>query len=422
MKKRVMGLGCLLLMSLLFLQACGAKPSPPDEALTPKDAVAVLKNEALDARIRGEATLLPHVLALLKKKISPVPGYEVLDHWRDDYKIFASGEADHARQDGRLYLASLAPSLYEGRQVEPLPMALSHRPRMWRRGRTGIESPAGICRMDETIVVSDQASHDLVLLDAFGRRLQRIGGTGTGEDDFLQPRALCYDALKEEIYVVDSGNKRLKVLGKDFKTKRSHPLPESFEASSVAVNAAGQVYLASVFTTYPQHGLYALNDDGSWQGMGYLIGSLVCHAGEVYAAQVFETMGVHVDEDVILHSEMGGMYSYLYRLSGKEAYVVDAFAPLFSPLALLSTETGFYAWSAHSGKIFSLDWQGEQLQMLGERSPQLPYRVNPMTAYAMAGEAGTIYLCHPTQQAIYVLDFDEKALAQDYRDVLKMEP
>jgi YD repeat-containing protein len=115
-----------------------------------------------------------------------------------------------------------------------------------RLGSTGarLESPRGVAVNQKTgnVYVTDYARSAIVVFNASGEFLKTIGSPGSGPGQMLQPEAIALDP-KGNLWVGDSGNKRLDVLdeeGKPVPNEDGEPLmPGTFGGpiQGIAVNS-----------------------------------------------------------------------------------------------------------------------------------------------------------------------------------------
>lgn len=78
-----------------------------------------------------------------------------------------------------------------------------------------IKSVSGIVCRENDILLTDMKENCIFRIDYNGKLIEKIGKTGNGELEFLNPHNIkIYD---DEVYILDSGNKRVVVLDKDLK-------------------------------------------------------------------------------------------------------------------------------------------------------------------------------------------------------------
>lgn len=111
----------------------------------------------------------------------------------------------------------------------------------------GIKKPAGILCREKDILVLDQDSCSIEVLDYEGNCIQSIGQLGSGQLEFQSPTGLT--AGGDKIYVIDSGNHRIQVLtqGLEFFKEIKNIELNTFDGTdyrSIAVDKEENIYLA----------------------------------------------------------------------------------------------------------------------------------------------------------------------------------
>lgn len=81
----------------------------------------------------------------------------------------------------------------------------------WKIEKIG--EPGGIFCNDEAVLISDKKTDCIFEVDYAGNILKEVGGTGSGEGEFISPSAITM--CNEKIYVLDQGNNRIQVLDKE---------------------------------------------------------------------------------------------------------------------------------------------------------------------------------------------------------------
>lgn len=101
------------------------------------------------------------------------------------------------------------------------------------------ESPAQIQRHGQRRFVLDEKTHRILIFGPDGTKEGQIGEIGSGEGEFYEPTD--FEIVDEQIYVLDSGNRRIQVL--DLEGDFVSELPELPAAKGFAVNSKGEILL-----------------------------------------------------------------------------------------------------------------------------------------------------------------------------------
>ena len=155
-----------------------------------------------------------------------------------------------------------------------------------------MEQPAGICRFQDKIVVSDKEKHCLFVLNPDGELLECIGALGGGQVEFMQPTGLTVH--DDRLYVLDAGNDRIQILDGDFEFVESialgalvHKQGDHFYID-IAVDGDGIIYVSTDSTGRLDSFLYFVEDGEVSHLETPFVGYLAECDGEVYAADTME--------------------------------------------------------------------------------------------------------------------------------------
>lgn len=102
---------------------------------------------------------------------------------------------------------------------------------VWEKNTTTIGAPAGIICRESDIIVVDGDTDQLVVLSPQGQFIRRVGQTGNGKVEFLQPTGITYK--DNYIYVIDYGNSRIQVLNDDFEFIQEYPIEMEKEPDTI---------------------------------------------------------------------------------------------------------------------------------------------------------------------------------------------
>lgn len=90
-----------------------------------------------------------------------------------------------------------------------------------------------LCVTEQTIVVYESSSGDMLFFDRNGQPKSKFNrrGNGPGEYNYLRVKTVCYDDAHDDFFVLV--NKKIEVLSAAGDHKRSLPLPEGVEVSEI---------------------------------------------------------------------------------------------------------------------------------------------------------------------------------------------
>lgn len=112
---------------------------------------------------------------------------------------------------------------------------------------SGLVNPQDMAILNDNILVSDSGTHSIEVLNFDGEYIRSIGSLGSAPGEFNKPHAIV--VYGNEVYVLDSGNKRIQILDEELNFNREinltvNALTNSSEFSRMMVDESG-IYLAS---------------------------------------------------------------------------------------------------------------------------------------------------------------------------------
>ncbi|MBB1532979.1 MAG: hypothetical protein HG465_002485 [Mogibacterium sp.] len=158
-----------------------------------------------------------------------------------------------------------------------------------------LKAPYGIACLPEGILLADHGENCLYLIDYSGNLVRKIGELGNGPNQFQKPTGCTYH--NGYYYVIDSGNKRIVILDRQFNYTKELKLPKSEresekEFTDIAINDKDDIYISGSYLY--DSGLYRYNlEKEKFENVQkYFYGSLKEFDGEVYAVDQFR---IYVD-------------------------------------------------------------------------------------------------------------------------------
>lgn len=162
---------------------------------------------------------------------------------------------------------------------------------VWAVSHTGIESPYGICVLENAIYVSDFNKHCIVKLNLDGRQIASYGTLGAEPGNFVNPTAI--EEHEGSIYVLDQGNNRVQIFDKEMNYKDEVPYAGAVFTKTVyfqdmAVDQNGTIYLSEWEEFADDAGIYYISEDGILMQLEpHISGVLTEYQGEVYAINTY---------------------------------------------------------------------------------------------------------------------------------------
>ncbi len=225
-----------------------------------------------------------------------------------------------------------------------------------------MEQPAGICRFQDKIVVSDKEKHCLFVLNPDGELLECIGALGGGQVEFMQPTGLTVH--DDRLYVLDAGNDRIQILDGDFEFVESialgalvHKQGDHFYID-IAVDGDGIIYVSTDSTGRLDSFLYFVEDGEVSHLETPFVGYLAECDGEVYAAdtmELFEEGGEEIGQS--------GSNS-LYKVKDKKMEKISQLPNAMTPNDFCFVKEELFMLSAAWGTLVRMDKDGENAESL----------------------------------------------------------
>lgn len=222
-----------------------------------------------------------------------------------------------------------------------------------------ISAPTGVLIYDEKIFICDKTENCVFIFNEQGDFLEKIGKTGNGNSQFIQPRQICVS--NELYYVLDSGNHRIQVFDKEFHFQSEYQLNKlvddatEFYYSDMAIDEGGNMYV-STFSVDPQDTkITKITPQNVRMQIGdELIGYLHEVEGKIYFVNYRKILRVEENGSLrIYHLEYE---NYLYQLEKDQLKVVKELPFKYSPVNFNSGEETLVMYS---DKFYTLDIFGK---------------------------------------------------------------
>lgn len=207
---------------------------------------------------------------------------------------------------------------------------------------------------DGKIIATDSENDCLLIINPESGETKTRGQTGNGNDDYLNPRGIW---LKDDtVYVMDSGNSRIKILDRDLSCKASIDISAiklwAQEAMSyfndISVDDNGNIFFTVDTLTKGEARLYCI-ESGSDKPKAIMKGCsgvVASYGDKTYFANTWE----HVED----HKRQTGN-SYIYEIEECK-YIVSYSLPYsYSPVGIYVGEDGMYCSSDGWQEVTKVD-------------------------------------------------------------------
>lgn len=262
----------------------------------------------------------------------------------------------------------------------------------------GVEEASGILCRQEDIIIADRAYDCLIAADYTGDILKKVGQTGSGKCEFLNPAAIAeYD---NELYILDSGNQRVQVLDHDLNYVREIELKDTrtedpdYVPGMLAVNASG-VYVSGYSLRNPVVDRYIRNEVEEI-GENFL-GTICNYEEQLYL--INSMVRAYDEKSDAFHAVSSGP-EWLFTIEGTELLKKSSLPNGLFITDFIADEKGIVCISASGYSVFRLDWDGEYKETIakidGIQDEEYPkISVNAQEEYYIAmPKAGKIFRCY----------------------------
>ena len=215
--------------------------------------------------------------------------------------------------------------------------------------------PAGICQLDDLIIVCDKGNHCLLVFDNNGNLVETHGTLGNSPGELMEPTGIMtVDGL---LYILDAGNHRIQIWNSSFNYVDQIILEPLTHAQGgrnyidLAMDKEGCIYVSTDSVGERDAYIYVIKDkEVSTIGTPFT-GYLGVSDGIVYA---MDTLELYVEGN----SESGASgENSLYRINGKEQQEVYKLPNKLTPNDFCICDNQVYVISSLWGILcnFSLD-------------------------------------------------------------------
>lgn len=161
----------------------------------------------------------------------------------------------------------------------------------WEKEQTGIESPYGICVLENAIYISDFSNHCVVKLGKDGEPLASYGQLGAEPGNFANPTAIVHH--NDMLYVLDQGNRRVQIFDEEMNYQKEVPyvgpvFTKTVYFQDMAIDRDGTIYLSEWEEFVDDAAVYYISEEGTAEQLEpHISGVLAEYQGEVYAINTY---------------------------------------------------------------------------------------------------------------------------------------
>ncbi|MCM1538597.1 MAG: NHL repeat-containing protein [bacterium] len=161
----------------------------------------------------------------------------------------------------------------------------------WEEEQTGIESPYGICVLEDAIYISDFSNHCVVRLGKDGELIASYGQLGAEPGNFTNPTAIVHH--DNMLYVLDQGNHRVQIFDEEMNYQKEETYAGAVFTKTVyfqdmAIDQDGTIYLSEWEEFADDAAVYYISEEGvAVQLEPHISGVLTEYQGEVYAINTY---------------------------------------------------------------------------------------------------------------------------------------
>lgn len=248
--------------------------------------------------------------------------------------------------------------------------------------------------------VVDYAQNAILILDADGNFIEKLGHLGSAPGEFIHPTAVAYK--NERFYIMDSGNHRIQIMDPDFVYISEVSLPKLEDGSyfrSIAVSDSGDIFAASssIMTKYASV-YWGSNDDSVSQTVPFkrpFHGRLLYADGQVLAYDVLECT-----------KEGSNYVAFSGRSEITEMDITAAATQVtlpygYTPACLSMGNDRLYAISMRWERLDAFDLDGRYIETLCTFT-----RIDRKSYESFSiciSPAGVLYVCDATDGKLYIL-------------------
>lgn len=219
----------------------------------------------------------------------------------------------------------------------------------------GKYSPYDFVSLNDKIVATDSENDCLLIIDKESGSIETKGQTGNGSEDYLSPRGIWVSG--DFIYVMDSGNRRIKILDSKLKVQDEIRLSgieftDPFSSlNDISVDESGNIFFTVYSTEKRDAKLYCI-EKGTNEPKVLLnncTGVVASFHNKTYFTNTYE-FGKDKDGE---YASSGT--HYIYEIENNKVTSTYLLPEQYTPTAIYIDSSGFYCSSIAYREISKID-------------------------------------------------------------------
>lgn len=268
----------------------------------------------------------------------------------------------------------------------------------------GKYSPYDFISLNDKIVATDSENDCLLIIDKESGSIETNGQTGNGGEDYLSPHGIW--ASGDFIYVMDSGNKRIKILDSRLKVQDEIRLsgieftdPFSF-LNDISVDESDHIFFTVYSTEKRDAKLYYIEKDTNEPKvlLNNCTGVIASYHNKTYFTNTYE-FGKDKDGE---YASSGT--HYIYEIENNEVISAYLLPEQYTPTAISIDSGGFYCSSIAYREISKIDLDKMQVMPMFSEPTYHNETADEAKHYgALMSDNGSFLLVENNKHEIYKL-------------------
>ncbi len=263
----------------------------------------------------------------------------------------------------------------------------------------GVKSPNGILCREDDILISDGANDTLVVIDFDGNIIRKLGKTGNGPLEFVQPGDIVN--YKDRIYILDEKNHRVQILDEELnyidevETRVSDPNDPQFIFQNMAVNETG-IFVNGFSYFNSRIYLYMQKEKAPVMIGKNFFGPLYEYQEEIYAINT-GNKAYDRKEDSMHYVSGGDNFIFRVDTEKKDLELKHELMAATDATGFIMDQKHIVAVSASQGSVFSFSEDGNYEYTIAyiedlQKEKSLDISVDPNgNYYVTASENGKVF-------------------------------
>ncbi len=261
-------------------------------------------------------------------------------------------------------------------------------------------APSDFVCIGDKIIATDSKNDCLLIIDKDFKKIEAIGETGNGDNEYINPRGIQYfDGM---FYVMDSGNSRIKIIDSNFEYEDEINLkeivfndPSSF-LDDLAIDDNGNIFFTVNAKFCRKDGkLYCIENISNEIKvlMNNCTGIVSAYNNKIYFTNTVE---------YIKNRSASGRH-YIYEIENREIMSLYHLPDDYTPVSIYVNDSGVYCLSMGYSEISKTNIEERQVNTLFSEPPDFNDSKDKEYA-AMSIDDEIIYLLENVSNVIYKLE------------------